>query len=150
MDCRLDSFRVNLEELKTFFAIQWEETIFPDAKEQLNPDLDLYLNAEENNLLIFLSLKDKGKLVGYFLGFKTKATHSKDETYVMQDSIFIHPDYRSKGGGIRLIKQLEEECKKMGVARILLCERVNNPIGKIFERVGYAPSEIYYSKYIGS
>lgn len=149
-EAKLDSFKANLEELKEFFAIQWEETIYPDAKEVLNPDLDLYLGAEENDLLIFISLKEGEKLIGYFLGLKTKATHSKDGTYVTQDSLFIHPDYRGSGGGVKLIKKLEEECKKLGVHRILLCERVKNPIGKLFKRLNYTPSEIYYSKYIGN
>jgi GNAT superfamily N-acetyltransferase len=146
---KLDSFKANLEQLKDFFAIQWEETIFPDAKEVLNPDYDLYLGAEENDLLIFLSLKDKEKLVGYFLGFKARTPHSKDETYVMQDSLFIHPDYRGGGGGIKLIRKLEEECKAQGISRILLCSRMHNDIGSLFERLDYVPSEIYYSKYVG-
>lgn len=145
-----ESFEENLDDLKAFFPLQWKETIYPDGKEQLNPDLEVYLDAEKNDLLIFISLKEEGKLIGYFLGVKYKYPHSQNEFYVMQDSIFIHPDHRGNGGGIKLIKKLEEECRMMGVTRILLCSRSHNDITKLFERLNYNLSEVYYSKYIGN
>jgi GNAT superfamily N-acetyltransferase len=145
-----ESFEGNLDDLNTFFPLQWKETIYPDGKEQLNPNFEVYIEAEKNNSLIFISLKKDNKLIGYFLGIKYQYPHSKDEYYVLQDSIFIHPDFRGIGGGVKLIKKLEEECKKEGVSRILLCSRAHNNITKLFERMDYNLSEVYYSKYIGN
>lgn len=150
MKAQLDKFADNILELEKFFPIQWEETIFSDAKEKLNPDLNTYIEFENNGFLIFVSLKEENKLIGYFVGFKTKYPHSKDEYYVTQDSIFVHPDYRRKNGGVLLIKKLEEECKKLGVIRIILGMRTSNDISKLFERLKYKPAECLYSKYIGN
>jgi GNAT superfamily N-acetyltransferase len=145
-----ESFEGNLDDLKAFFPLQWKETIYPDGKEQLNPNLEAYIEVEKNDSLIFLSLRSEEKLIGYFLGVKYQYPHSKDEYYILQDSIFIHPDYRGIGGGVKLIKKAEEVAKELRVSRILLCSRSHNDITKLFERLNYSLSEVYYSKYIGN
>lgn len=149
MDCTLDNFKDNLEQLKLLFPIHWQEAKF-DEDNKLDMNYEVYLKAEENGSLIFISLKDKEKLIGYFTGLVYNSLHCKNDKWIMQDLIFVHPDYRKKFGGIKLLKKLEEISKQLGVKRILLCSRSHLDISPIFKKMGYKIGEIYYTKTIGN
>lgn len=150
LKAQVELFINNIAELKEYFPMHWAETVWPNAKEELDFDYFKYLKAEDQDVLTLITLRDDKKMAGYFIGFKMNSLHSKDSIHMIQDMLFIDPQYRGKNGFKILTSKIEEECKKMNVDRIFVGSRGHNDAGKLFERAGYDLADVYYSKYIGN
>lgn len=53
--------------------------------------------------------------------------------------IAVHPDFRGKGLGRRLIALLTANARERGIAKIFLEMRANNPAEKLYRKMGFEP-----------
>ncbi len=110
-----------------------EETAFP-------PGMFAYLIRYS---LVLVALKPDDTVVGFIIGYSSGRAGA---IYTLD----VHPDYRRRGIGSRLIAALEEELWAQGVESIRLEVAIENPdaLG-LYRRLGYKERELvkdYYGK----
>ena len=91
----------------------------PDLAERLDPAWDAYEAAEARADLIILAARQGDQLVGYAVATLFRSTH-----YALflcqQDLLFVLPEWRQRGVGLRLINRLRLEAKRRGADRLLM------------------------------
>ena len=106
----------------------------------------------------FWSLWENDKLIG------CGALKFLDKDHGEFKSIRVHNDYRNKGNGIKVIKHLIEEAKKLNIKRISIetgAGKFFEPARKLFQKCNFEPCEpfahykkdinsLYLTKFIGN
>ena len=97
----------------------------------------------------FWSLWENDKLMG------CGALKFLDKDHGEFKSIRVHNDYRNKGNGIKVIKHLIEEAKKLNIKRISIetgAGKFFEPARKLFQKCDFKPCEpfAHYKKDINS
>ena len=85
-------------------------------------------------------------MVGYVSGYRHSTFYASGST-AWVDELYVHPDYRRRGLGRRLMYEFERwawshECKLSGLA--------TNGARDFYEQLGYVSKAGYYKKYAGS
>jgi len=146
---QVEPFVPFLEEVKPLLQGHWEELALNKDKVHLDPQYDEYLRKDSLGMAVVVTLREDGKLVGYFVGFVAPGFHYKTCLTYTMDIFYVHPDHRGNGGGAIMVNCLEKELKRRGVKRIFMGTKCHRPSGWMFEKLGYEQVEIYYSKWIG-
>lgn len=141
--------RLNREEFSGLVKEHWEESALHKDKIFLDPNLELYLELESKGQSKLFTVRDEGKLVGYFLVLVFKHLHYQGNTYAQNDVVFVTKEYRKGFTGIKLIKFAEECLKEDGVDVFNINVKKHKDFGPVLERLGFKPVETVYGKYIG-
>ena len=145
----LESFTENLDFLKPLLPVHYAELALNQDKVPLSPQFDKYIAADERGELVFIALREKGELVGYFIGFVSPALHYSTCLTCQMDIFYIMPDHRGSGAGFELFKFAEDVLKKRGVQRMFVGSKMHKDASWLFEKLGYNPVEVYYSAWVG-
>lgn len=143
---QVESFMETLEETKPMFPIHWEELALNKDEVPLDPQYDVYEARENAGELLFVTLREEGIIVGYFIGFISPALHYKTCLTCIMDIFYVHPDHRGSNAGFLLFTFLEGELKKRGVDRVYVGSKCHLDASFLFERLGYDRVEVYYQK----
>lgn len=133
----LDLLRLHYDEVAPY-----KETL------ALDPDMATYRQLEDVGQLIVLTAREAGALVGYMLMFLRPHLHYRKTLVAIDDIHFVHPAHRKGSLGLRLIQYAEGEMARRG-AKIMVLRTKSDPglnHGLLFERIGYAPLDVVYSK----
>lgn len=147
---QVENFRPFLEEVKPLLQGHWDELALDKDKVPLDPQYDEYLNYDAQGKILVVTLREAGKLVGYFIGLIAPGLHYKTCLTYKMDIFYVHPDARGQGGGVVMVNFLEQELKRRGVQRALMGAKCHKNAGWLFEKLGYDMIEIYYSKWLGA
>lgn len=79
----------------------------------------LYTKLEINGALQFLSATSNGWLIGLATVISTIVPHYAAITSVME-SLFVLPEYRKTGAGLKLMRLAEKHAKEMGATGLLI------------------------------
>ena len=133
------------DECKEMFQENKEET--SSLNSLLDIDVLMFIRMYRIGSLVFLSIRDDGKIIGYSM-FQL-AAHLHDQLPTAQTNLlYITPRFRKGLLGVKFIKFCESYLKDIGIKRIFQTTTVHRELGKLFERLGYAPCEISYLKEI--
>lgn len=147
---QVESFRERLEEFRPLFPLHWEELALNQDKVPLDPQYDIYLAREDRGELLFVTLRNAGVPVGYFLGFIAPGLHYKTCLTCTMDIFYVHPSYRGLAlPGVRLFRGVETELRRRGVQRWFVGSKVKADASPLFEFLDFERVEVYYSKWIG-
>lgn len=147
-----EKFTATFEELRPLLVLHNEEMSFPDDKGSLCLNESFYQDLEENQSLIFLTLRHDSDLIGYLTAFLYYGIHQKDLTVCTVDLYFVMPEHRRKGGASMLVKELIAVCEFLMIDSISIGTRYMEngiPAQKLIENLGFEESEKYYRKVIG-
>lgn len=113
----------------------------------LNPDYNKYIIKENNGEILYITLRDSGKLVGYYIGFIHAALHYQDCLTLALDIIYVSPDSRGQKGGVLLMDAVKKEAKRRGVRIITMGCKESHKIymERLLLESGFAPFETHYS-----
>ena len=100
--------------------------------------------------LMVITLRDKGRLVGYFVGIVAPGLHYSTCLTLTMDIFWTHPDIRGGFAGVKLFRAVEKEAKRRGVQRMFYGSKLHKDCGSLFRYLGLEPIETYYSKWIGA
>lgn len=145
----LESFTECLPELKPILPLHYEELALDKDKVPLSPQYDYYMARESEGQLIFVTARQKGELIGYFIGFIAPGLHYSTCLTCIMDIFYIHPDHRGSNFGFDLFNFVEEKLKSRGVDRWYVGSKCHLDASWLFERLGFDRVEITYSKYMG-
>jgi len=131
------------------FPAHWEELALNKDKVPLSVQHDVYLAYEAAGQTLVVTLRQKGRLVGYFVGFVSPALHYSTCLTLQMDIFWTHPDIRGRMKGVKLFRAVEAEAKRRGVQRIFYGSKLHKDASRLFEYLKMQPVEVYYTKWIG-
>ena len=149
LTAQVESFTERLPEFQPLFPLHWEELALNKDKVPLDPQYDIYIERERRGELLFVTLRELGEPVGYFIGFIAPGLHYKTCLTCTMDIFFVRPDRRNGSAGVRLFRFVEQELRRRGVHRWFMGSKVHADASALFERIGAAKVETYYSKWLG-
>lgn len=138
-----------LDEMKALYPQHWEELALNQDKVPLDPEYSIYLQRDALGEVLFVSLRELGELVGYFIGFVAPGLHYKTCLTLTMDIFWVKPEVRGRWGGVKLFRAVLAEAERRGVQRVFAGSKVHKDASILFERLGFEPVEIYYSKWMG-
>jgi len=147
--CHVESFEERLDELKALLPLHYRELALNQDKVPLSPIYSQYIDRERAGGLLFVTLRDAGQLVGYFIGFIAPGLHYSTCLTCTMDIFYVHPDKRTGSAGVRMFRFVETELKRRGVQRWFMGSKIQADASALFKRIGAQPVETYYSKWIG-
>lgn len=131
------------------FPAHWEELALNKDKVPLSVQHDVYLAYEAAGQTLVVTLRQRGRLVGYFVGFVSPALHYSTCLTLQMDIFWTHPDIRGRLEGVKLFRAVETEAKRRGVQRIFYGSKLHKDASRLFEYLKMEPVEVYYTKWIG-
>lgn len=116
-----------------------------------DPDWDRLFASEMAGALHILTVRSDGTLVGYAFLFVLPHLHSASVLVGQVERFYLEPDFRTGWTGVRLLKEPEARARELGAKTLSISPRMNfakdrGTIGRIVERLGYAPIETVYAK----
>jgi len=144
-----ESFMTVRPELERLFPKHWEELALDKDKVPLDVDWPRYAQLERAGILLFITLRQNGRLVGYYMGFVMPHLHYKSTTTLAMDIYWTHPDIRGGFAGRRLLRKVEEEARARGVKRMFAVSKDHKDSSRLFNALGFKPIETVHSKWIG-
>lgn len=152
----VEPFLLVLEEMALAAYVNYMETGLDPEHLTFAPNWEHAAQFDASGDLVIVTARKRDKLIGYAVGLIGKFKHSKDKVYADLDTIWLRPDNRTGSGlnpsamiGYRLIKKWEEAVKSKGIDFITATSTHKRPIGALLKRMGYAPVETVYYKYVG-
>lgn len=145
----VESFTERLEELKVLLPMHYEELALNKDQVPLDPQYDIYIKREAMGEVIFVTLREAGRLVGYFIGFIAPGLHYRTCLTCTMDIFYVHPDVRGRMGGVRLFRAVKAELKRRGVQRWFVGSKTHADASRLFEALGFQKVETYYSMMVG-
>lgn len=147
--CHVESFEQQLSELQKLLPEHYKELALNQDKVPLDPQYSVYIEREHRGELLFVTLREAGELVGYFIGFIAPGLHYRTCLTCTMDIFYVRADKRTGTAGVRLFRFVESELKRRGVQRWFMGSKLHADASALFKRIGAAPVETYYSKWLG-
>lgn len=147
----IESFREGVEELQALLPTHYKELALNQDKVPLRPQYWQYFHMEDNGQLLYVTLREEGRLVGYFIGFIRNHMHYETMRICMMDIFYVDPDKREKNprAGVKLFRAVEAEAKKRGVHNLVVGSKIHKDASALFKYLGYQPIETFHAKWIG-
>ena len=136
------------EEMEPLTIIHWLELANDQEDISLDFDWELYESLQALGKLLFVTVRDDGKLVGYNASLITNHMHYKTILHGMTDFYWIHPNWRRGYIGIKFMKFVEAEMKKLGVKKIVTGCKDKHDTSTLLRRLGYKLSDRIFTKVI--
>jgi hypothetical protein len=122
------------------FPKHYEELALNKDQIKLELDTKRYEEAEKSGVLHIATIRDDGKLVGYFVSALMSHLHYASVLCASTDMYFIKPEYRLRCGAA-LIKFVELCWKAKGVRKAYVSCKVHLDKQKLLEALGYTFSD---------
>jgi GNAT superfamily N-acetyltransferase len=147
----VESLREGLEEIKVLLPVHYRELALNKDKVPLQPQYSMYLRLEDEGSLLYVTLREEGRLVGYFLGFIRRHLHYETMTVCTMDIFYVDPEKRAANprAGVKLFRAVEKEAARRGVHNLVVGSKLHKDASVLFKYLGYNPIETYYAKWIG-
>lgn len=145
----VESLTENLEGLKAFFPMHWEELALNQKQVPLDPNYGIYLAKDDAGEMMLVTLRREGEIVGYFVGFVGAALHYQTCLTLTMDIFYVLPEHRGEGGGFVLFKEVEREAKRRGVQRMFVGSKCHKDASWLFEKLGYEEVERFFCLWMG-
>jgi GNAT superfamily N-acetyltransferase len=140
-----------LDEAKGLFPLHWEELALNKDKVPLSVQYGVYAEHEAAGRLLVVTLRQSGRLVGYYVGLMAPGLHYSTCLTLTMDIFWTHPDIRGAGlPGVKLFRKVEEEARRRGVHRIFHGSKLHKDASRLFQYLEMEPVEVYYTKWIGA
>jgi len=114
----------------------------------LKPDVEKYEALEAGGVLFTLLAFKDDKIVGYSVNFIQNHLHYADLVYGQNDLLYLDPEHRNGGLGIRLIHETEKRIKEKGARMMIWHAKENTALMELMPRLGYGVQDVLFSKEI--
>lgn len=125
-----------IPEMRTLFHAHFRE--LGVNKHRLTPRCDeaRYAELERLGLLLLLTVRAEGNLVGYFLGFvMANAHYAYSGPWALTDMYFILPEFR-KGAGLKLFRKFKAVARERGCKFAVTSCKVHQDHTAFLEKLG--------------
>lgn len=140
----IETIHEGLEELKPILPVHYAE-LSAHCKYDipLNPMYDRYLAKEAQGEILYVTLREAGTLVGYFVGMIGPGLHYKDCLTLHMDIFYVVPEARGRDGGGLIIDAIDREFarRKVKLWTMGYKEEHRPWMEKLLFKKGFAPFE---------
>lgn len=136
------------EELIPLLEEHYREIAAYQDKIKLSPQWETYHTLDEGGFLKISTVRDNGKLVGYYINIVTPSLHYSEDIYATNDIVLIKPKYRNASVGSGLFKFTESWMKELGVSVMSVHMKVKQPFDDLCLKLGWDYTERLYTKCI--
>lgn len=112
----------------------------------LAPDWEKYYALERAGGLFLMSLREKGRLVGYWISFCGQGLHYAKNILADMDIWFLDESHRGGVASLVLGRAVQRELRRRGACLWLVGEKLHRPAGRLYESLGFQPVERYWGK----
>ncbi len=147
--CHVESFEERLEELQALLPLHYAELALNQDKVPLSPRYNVYIEHERAGGLLFVTLRDAGEMVGYFIGFIGPGLHYSTCLTCNMDIFYVRKDLRTGRAGVNMFRFVKAELKRRGVHRWFVGSKVHADASALFKYLKFQPCETYYTMWIG-
>lgn len=144
---QIESFTAGIEELQPILPLHHAELAIDPIEVPLDPKWHLYRQRDEAGQILYVTLRQSGELIGYFIGFLVEGLHN-DLRLCVQDIFYVRKEHRLSGGGDILFNAVEREFKRRGGGRWIVATKVHLNAGPFFTRHGFSEIEHSYWKMV--
>jgi hypothetical protein len=113
---------------------------------KLNPDYDIYWEADKRNTLKTIVALKNDEIIGYIVYFVGINLHYKDCLLATEDIYYLKPEYRKGLIGPRMFVFAEKYLKSIGVNMIRYSTKTHLDNSRLFEFLGCNFVEKVYTK----
>lgn len=138
-----------LEEMKPILEKHYEEVAMYKDKVPLSPDYEKYYLLEEAGVFHIVTVRDKGRLIGYFLSMLSPNLHYSQDIFAVNDILYLDQEYRELGVGQKMFEFAEERLRELGASVLAIHMKTALPFDTLCLGMGYDYAERNYTKYIG-
>lgn len=139
-----------LEELIPLLATHYDDlSLHKDQGFPLDPQYGKYLAREAAGEVLYVTLREDGKIVGYFVGFILPGLHYQTCLTLHADIFFVLPDRRGHWRGVKLFRAVEKEARRRGVRLWQTGVKIHKDASRLFKLLGFEPTEIIHYKWLG-
>jgi GNAT superfamily N-acetyltransferase len=146
---QVELIRDTLDEMRPMFPEHHRELGLLQDKMPLDPQYDIYLKREALGEISLVTIRDLGKIVGYWISFIAPGLHYRSTLTATMDILYIHPDYRNAGAGRLLGVAVELELRRRGVKMWWAGTKCNATIAGFLTLLGMTKGEEYFYRWLG-
>lgn len=110
----------------------------------IDPDFDTYQRLAVLGVLVIVTVRDEGRLVGFMAGFTHSSLHHKKILCAIADSIYLEPEFRSHTPIVAA--RFETEMTSRGVQIISCPTHEGGPVHEFLKAMGYVGDDIVMEK----
>lgn len=116
----------------------------------LDPQFDLYLARADAGQVIYVTLRERGALIGYLVSFVVPGMHYQGCLTATTDIFYVTPDLRGLHGGALLFDAWKKECARRGVnlMQIGIKTRHAKYAGPLLEAAGFKATELMFWQFL--
>lgn len=144
---QVEDFTAGIEELSVLLPRHHLELAIDPLEIPLEPKWDLYRARDAAGQILYVTVREAGALVGYFVGFIVDSLHNPLRVCV-QDVFWTTPEKRLNGAGKLLFETVEREFKRRGGGRWIVATKVHLPADGFFRAHGFSEIEHSYWKMV--
>lgn len=108
-----------------------------------------YYRWTRSTAAINYALVHEDRMVGCICGLMAPHYFNTKKHYYYEHMWYVLPEFRDKGGGIRLLKAVERECKMRGINHIIMSHSasyMSDYFKQLYGRLEYKLLEYHYIK----
>ena len=135
------------EDGQELFPLHYKELALNQDEIKLELDIKRYEKADEEGYLLIVTLRDAGKLVGYWLMALMPHLHYASVLCASTDMFWVKPEYRASFGAKFMIFG-QMACKKCNVKKLYISCKVHKDLRPLFEGLGFTLSDYMFTKLV--
>lgn len=134
------------EEIDPIFRQHWEEIALNRDVVPLDVDYERYSIAENAGRVHIVTVRDDGRLVGYYCALLDTHFHYKGTMMAFTDVYFLLPAYRRADTAFRLFCMAEKTLKERGITKLIAATKLHQDKGRLFAAMGWTEVERVFTK----
>ena len=146
MQFAVESYSACEAEMRLLYPRHWAE-LATDKTIPLEPNYAKYRELDAAGLVLLVTARDDGMLVGYYVGFVLPSLHYSTTPSCHTDMFFVMPEWRGEGlPGLKLFRCVEAELRRRGIVRWYAQSKLHRDTGILLRRLGFRAVETHYEK----
>ena len=128
-------------DVKPIFPLHWRELALNQAEIPLSIDEAKYETLDKTGILLIITARDSGNLIGYYLWFLMPHMHYCEAGPMgLTDMYFVLPEYR-RGVGAKLFIFSKMELEKRGVIKAITSCKAHSDQSAMLDALGWTLSD---------
>lgn len=143
-----ERFSAIAHELPPLFIEHWRELALNQDTIPLDPDWDRFYKLDVEGVLLVLTARLEGRLVGYAFLLGGPHLHYKSTLWGHVDMFWTDPLIRTGWTGVKFFKALIQGARESGMVNLTVPTKnhfMDNRVAKLLSRLGFKPIETVHA-----
>lgn len=135
-----------VEDMRPLWPVHFDELALNKDRVELGCDEEKFAQADASGYLHLVTVRDDGKMVGYYCGILMGHLHYKSSGLMCYtDAYFLLPEYRKGPIGIRFLTVVKRSLKEIGVVKFYISTKVHQNVGRLLQHIGMKHTDDLYT-----